>query len=83
MHKAVLVEPLTEYRLRLSFDDGLTGEVDLSNMVGKGVFEVLADPVEFAKVYIDHDTHTVAWPGEIDLCPDTLYEEVQSQQKAA
>lgn len=83
MHRVVSVEPLAEYRLRLSFDDGVVGEVDLSDMVGEGVFEALTDHAEFAKVYVDPKTHTVAWPGEIDLCPDSLYEDVQTRRKAA
>lgn len=83
MHRVVSVEPLAGYRLRLSFSDGVTGEVDLSDIVGEGVFQALRDPAEFAKVQVDPETHTVAWPGGIDLCPDSLYEDVLSQQKAA
>ena len=76
MHRVVSVEPLDNYRLRVSFDDGLTGEIDLSDTIGKGVFAALVDPAEFAKVYVGPETHTVAWPGEIDLCPDALYEDI-------
>ncbi len=50
------------------------GTVDLSDMVGEGVFTVWEDPAEFAKVGIDPVTHMLAWPGGIDLCPDSLYE---------
>ena len=32
MHRVVSVEPLADCRLKLSFDDGLTGEVDLSDL---------------------------------------------------
>jgi hypothetical protein len=52
-------------------------------MIGTGVFEVLNDPAEFTKVHVDPETHTVAWPGGIDLCPDSLYEDLLSQEKAA
>ena len=77
------MEPLENSRLRLTFSDGLVGEVDLSDLVGEGVLEALADPAEFAKVFVDAESHTVAWPGGIDLCPDSLYEDVLSRQKAA
>lgn len=83
MRRVIAVEPLSNNMLRLSFSDGLCGEVDLSDMIGQGVFEALADPAEFAKVYVDPETHTVAWPGGIDLCPDSLYDDVLSRQKAA
>lgn len=83
MHRVQSVEPLDNCRLRVSFTDGVMGEVDLSDMIGVGVFEALKDPQEFAKVFVDPETHTVAWPGELDLCPDSLYEDVRSQEKAA
>jgi hypothetical protein len=37
------------------------------------------EPRAFQKVSIDSESHTVAWPGGIDLCPDSLYEEVTGQ----
>jgi hypothetical protein len=83
MHRVASAEPLPRYRLRLRFTDGLAGEVDLSDMVGKGVFEVWNDPKRFAEVFVDPETATVAWPGGIDLCPDSLYDEVAAKQKAA
>jgi hypothetical protein len=64
---------LEDYRLRLTFDDGLTGDVDLSNLLDAGpVFQPLRDPRFFAQVYIDPQTRTVAWPGGIDLDPEGL-----------
>lgn len=83
MHRVKSVEPLADYRLKVSFEDGLTGEVDVSDVVGKGVFAALTGPAEFAKVLVDAETHTVAWPGGIDLCPDSLHEDLLRAQKAA
>jgi len=83
MHRVASVESLAGYRINLEFTDGLRGEIDLSDMIGKGVFEQLRDQTEFDKVYVDPESHTVAWPGEIDLCPDSLYDEILSKQKAA
>ncbi|MBF8266259.1 MAG: hypothetical protein HW384_2123 [Dehalococcoidia bacterium] len=76
MHKIVSVKPLASYKVKVVFSDGIEGVIDLSDLVGKGVFSVWKDPKQFARVFIDPETHTLAWPGEIDLCPDTLYEEV-------
>ena len=47
----------------IRFDDGEEGEVDLSDMVGQGVFELWNDPEEFLKVTIDPETHTLTWHG--------------------
>ena len=76
MHRIVKAEPQSGYRLNLRFDDGVEGEVDLSDLVGEGVFAAWRDPAEFRKVFIDPQSHTVAWPGDIDLCPESLHAEV-------
>jgi hypothetical protein len=76
MYQIVKVEPKTGYRVWIQFEDGVSGEVDLSDLVGKGVFERWTDEKEFRKVYIDDETGTIAWPGEIDLAPDALYKDI-------
>lgn len=76
MKKIIEAEAREEYRLWVRYEDGAAGEVDLSDLVGKGVFASWEDPAEFQKVSVDSDTHTVAWPGGIDLCPDSLYEDL-------
>ncbi|MGH7550311.1 MAG: DUF2442 domain-containing protein [Gemmatimonadota bacterium] len=76
IHTIVHVEPRPGYRVKIRFEDGKIGEVDLSDLVGKGVFRAWKDPAEFAKVYIDDESGTLAWPGGVDLAPDTLYREV-------
>jgi hypothetical protein len=80
MHRIVEVEPLKAYRVRIRFSDDVDGEVDLSALVGKGVFASWNDPEQFAKVFIDPESHTLAWPGGIDLCPDTLYRDVLAKK---
>jgi hypothetical protein len=42
------VQVLQGYHLELTFDDGVTGMVDLSDLVGKGVFALWNDPKAFA-----------------------------------
>jgi hypothetical protein len=83
MHRVVSVKPLSNNRINISFSDGTVGVVDVSDIVGRGVFAALSDPAEFAKVYVNPESRTVTWPGELDLCPDSLYEDIVSQQKAA
>lgn len=82
MHKIVEVKALSGYRVWIRFDDGVEGEVDLSDLVGQGVFELWNDPEEFSKVFIDPEIHTLAWRDGIDLCPDTLYQDVLSLKTA-
>lgn len=46
-------------------------------MEWKGVFEPLRDPKYFAKVKVDSDAATIAWPNGLDLAPETLHIEAR------
>ena len=70
------IQPLPGYKLKLRFDDGVEGVVDLAGEVGKGVFAAWNDPKFFAAVQIVHHGRALEWPGEIDLCGDALYLEI-------
>jgi len=71
------VAVIADYKLRLLFDDGTAGDVDLSSMEWKGVFAPLRDPEYFAKVKVDTEATTVVWPNGADMAPETLYEEAR------
>lgn len=53
---------LGRYRLRLSFSDGSSRDVDLTGELQGPVFEPLADPDFFAQVRVDGELGTVVWP---------------------
>ncbi len=76
MNRVTEVKPLSRYRIWVCFADGVEGEIDLSDIAGKGVFARWEEPGEFEKVYVDPEAGTVAWPGGIDLCPETLHRDV-------
>ena len=76
MKKIISVEVLPNHHLRLRYDDGVEGVVDLSNELGKEVFKAWADPKHWAAVQIEEGGGAVVWPGEIDLCADALYLEI-------
>lgn len=73
------IRPLSGYRLHLRFADGIEGEVDLSDLVGRGVFERLTDLDEFGTAYVT-DSGDVAWDDDLELCADTLYMRVTDQR---
>ncbi|MEI7481025.1 MAG: DUF2442 domain-containing protein [Elusimicrobiota bacterium] len=79
MHKIAEVKPLEAYKVRIRFSDGVSGDVDLSDMAGKGVFLAWSDLEFFNKVYIDPQTHTLCWPGGIDVAPEVLYENIKGK----
>ena len=76
MHRIIAVKSLAQYNVWVRFSDGIEGKVNLADLVGKGVFELWNDPEQFARVLIDPQSHTLTWPGGIDICPDTLYQDL-------
>ena len=68
------VEVIGEYRLRLAFQDGTVGDVDFSGREWRGVFEPLRDPSYFARVELDAEAGTIAWPDGLDMAPEPLYD---------
>ena len=78
MFKVIQVKALPDYQLWLKFEDGVQGKVDLSHLVGKGVFALWNDVQAFQDVYIG-PYGELAWSDEIDLCLDALYMQVTGQ----
>lgn len=69
------VEHLGDYRLRLTFADGLVADVDLADKVQGStgpVFRPLRDVAYFATVRVDEQLGTVVWPNGADLAPESL-----------
>ncbi len=79
MRRVSKVKVLPGYRLELEFDDGVSGIVDLSENVGKGVFAVWRDPLVFEQVGIGSAGELI-WGEKIDLCPDALYLKVTGKK---
>jgi hypothetical protein len=79
MHRILEVKPLVGHKIWIKFADGIEGVVNLSDLVGKGVFSQWQDKEFFDSVHLDNESHTVAWPGGIDLCPDELYAEITGE----
>jgi hypothetical protein len=68
------VEVIGEHRLRLTFEDGIVGDVDFSDREWRGVLAPLRDPAYFSQVRVDPESGTIAWPNGVDLAPEPLYE---------
>ena len=70
--RAIAVSPMDGYRIWLRYSDGVSGEVDLSDFAGRGVFSAWNDQSVFESVRLD-EYGAVAWGDDIDLCADALY----------
>ncbi|HVT15184.1 MAG TPA: DUF2442 domain-containing protein [Thermoanaerobaculia bacterium] len=78
MYRVILVEPLPDYRLSLTFEDGTHGTVDLSQRLFGPMFEPLRDPSYFCQASLD-EFGAVCWPNGADLAPDALYRRVRGE----
>ena len=78
MNRVVSVEPKPDWKLLVSFSDGVRGEVSLKDRLFGPVFEPLKNLDFFRKVTID-EFGAVCWPNGADLAPDALYDQLKSR----
>ena len=65
------VEVLQGYWLRLTLSNGDVVDRDVEDLIQGGVFEPLRQRRDlFEAAFVDGST--VAWPGEVDIAPETL-----------
>jgi hypothetical protein len=76
MTRIVSVKPLEGFRLNVRFNDGVEGVYAVEPRRRGGVFLKLLEPETFNAVTINADFGCVEWPGGIDLCPDTMHQEL-------
>lgn len=71
----VELEVRCPYTIWVRFDDGVAGEVDLSDSaeIG-GIFAEWSDAAYWRSGHIVPDSGAVAWgDGDVDVCPHSLY----------
>jgi len=66
-----------DYVVRVRFQDGVEGEVDLQPRLYGEIFEPLKDAEYFAQFRVDTDLHALVWPNGADFAPEFLYEQAQ------
>lgn len=65
--------------IRIRFHDGVEDDLDVSREPRTGVFKSWDDPDFFAQVKIGERGRSLVWPGELDLCADSLWLELTGQ----
>ena len=84
-HRIASVEALRYPTIRVTFDDGLAGILDLSDLIAKGpVFTPLKDEAYFKTVAVEQHGRTFGWNleeigHEIDFCPDAARIQIETQ----
>lgn len=76
MNDIVEVRYVRDYTVWLRFQDGTSGEVDISRSFKGPVFEPLRNVDFFKQVRVDPELGTIVWPNGADVAPETLYERV-------
>ena len=72
--KITHIEHVQTYLLKLTFNNGTTGIVDLSQSLWGEVFEPLRNPELFNQFRLYPELGTIAWPNGADLAPEYLYQ---------
>jgi hypothetical protein len=65
---------IDDYRVSISFNDGVKGEIDLSSELYGEVFEPLKDKSFFKSFKLEG--HTLSWSNGADFAPEFLRENI-------
>ena len=81
LNNVVRIEYRGRHVYHIIFDDGLEGDVDFSQYIGKGpIFEPFRDQTFFRQATVEGGT--IAWPNGADIAPETLYEMISPPKEA-
>lgn len=67
------VQPLEDYCLQVTFNDGAERHVDCAFLLHGTLGESLRDPEYFRQVHVDEEAGTVVWPNGLDPAPEILH----------
>jgi hypothetical protein len=76
-HRVVEATCIRGHVLRLRFEDGIEGEIDLEGELDGEVFGPLEDPVVFRSFRLDPTLGTLVWSGGADFAPEFLRERLR------
>lgn len=78
--KVTNVKPLDGYKMEVAFSDGVSGIIDLNDLVQKGIFRQLKDENVFRNVYTDGSS--IAWSEELEIDAEHIYAQIQNEDPA-
>jgi len=75
--KVSVVKYLKDYMISITFNDGVIGTIDLSDLVKQGIFSVLKDKAQFSKIYTTG--YSLAWSEELEIDVAEIYSEISGK----
>ena len=69
----IAVRTCPDFQLDLVFKNGERRRFDMRPLLTLKPWDRIAAPAVFERVRVDYST--VVWPGEIDIAPETLYDD--------
>ena len=60
-----------DYSINVLFEDGVSGTVQLNDLVQKGIFQVLKNTNHFSKIFTTG--YSIAWSEELEIDAATIY----------
>lgn len=69
----VSVKPRPDFQIDLEYGNGEWRRFDMRPLLSMKPWSRIASPALFSRVSVGYGT--VVWPGEIDIAPETLYDD--------
>lgn len=84
IHRVTGFGVIAPFTLKVSFEDGVSREIDFSPVLAGELYGPLRDEAVFNRVTLDAETHTLVWPNGADFDPATLHDwpEVEGAMRA-
>jgi hypothetical protein len=70
----ISVKPMPDFKLQVTFDDGVCGVIDLKEYIKHGIFSVLQTRDLFDKVYTNG--YAIAWNEDLEIDALAIYAEI-------
>ena len=71
------------HKIRVSFNTGQSGIVDLKDALWGPIFEPIKDPSVFRQFKLSKTLHTICWDNDADFAPEFLLNRMVEQSHEA